>query len=381
MLRFLSAGESHGPELTAIVEGLPAGLPLDPAAINAELRRRQGGYGRGQRQAIESDEIEIRAGTWQGETIGSPLALRIVNRDAKLERLKELPRPRPGHGDLAGAVKYHGSIRGVLERASARETAIRVAVGAVAAQLLRHFAIETVAYVSHLGPLDFSSAEVLTDPAALRGRRDASQVYSLQPERDAEAVALIDEVKAAGDTVGGVIEARVSGVPIGLGSHAHWDRKLDGRLAAAVMSIQAIKGVEIGLGFAAAARRGSAVHDPIRFDPAQQAAAHLGFVRPSNNAGGLEAGISNGQPIVVRAAMKPISTLQRPLESIEMASRTAATASYERSDVCAVPAASVIVEQVVAWEIAVAFSEKIGGDSLREMRERYDHYLELARQR
>jgi chorismate synthase len=356
-------------------------MPIDVAAINTELRRRQGGYGRGARQSIESDEVQIVSGIWRGETIGSPICLRIANRDAKLERLKELPRPRPGHGDLAGAIKYHGSIRGILERASARETAIRTAVGALSVQLLEQFQISAFAYVVRIGPLDLTPADVPQSLDPWRTRRDHSIVYSCVPERDEEAKALIDDVKAAGDTLGGVIEARVAGVPIGLGSHAHWDRKLDARLAAAVMSIQAIKAVEIGLGVGVGARRGSEVHDPIRYDPETQSQAHLGFVRPTNHAGGIEAGISNGQPIIVRATKKPISTLQRPLESIDMESREPSQASYERSDVCAVPAASVILENVVAFEIAAALVEKLGGDSLAEMQQRYAAYLELARTR
>ncbi len=379
MLRLLTAGESHGPILTAIVDGIPAGLHVDVPQINAELRRRQGGYGRGARQTIESDEVQLVSGTWKGETIGSPVGLQIANKDYKLERLQELPRPRPGHGDLAGSLKYLGSIRGVLERASARETAIRVAAGALAAQLLEAFGITAVGYVVRIGRIEFPVASDL--PETMRQRRDQSAVYSLAPEQDAQAKQHIDEAKAAGDTLGGIVEVRVEGVPPGVGSHAQWDRKLDARLAAAVMSIQAIKGVEIGLGFAAAARRGSEVHDPIQYDPSQSSQPSLGYVRPTNNAGGIEAGISNGQPIIVRAAKKPISTLQQPLESIDMQTKQPSTASYERSDICAVPAASVIVQNVVAFEIAAAFVEKFGGDSLREMKQRFDGFLDLARQR
>ncbi len=379
MLRYLTAGESHGPALVAIIDGFPAGLKVDSAHIDGELRRRQGGYGRGARQTLEHDTVSIVAGVWQESTIGSPICLQIANQDHKLDRLKELPRPRPGHGDLSGAIKYLGSIRGVLERASARETAARVAAGALAQQLLALFGIRTVGYVIQLGPLELP--EKSASMKQLKQWRDQSQVYSLCPERDSEAIALIDQTKKAGDTLGGIIEVRVEGVPFGLGSHAQWDRKLDARLAAAVMSIQAIKGVEIGLGFAAAKRLGSQVHDPIRYDPAQKQTAAAGYTRPTNNAGGIEAGMSNGQPIVVRAAKKPISTLQKPLESIDMQTKQPESASYERSDICAVPAASVIVENVVAFEIAAAFCEKFGSDSVSEMRQHWDTFMELARQR
>lgn len=379
MLRYLTAGESHGPALVAIIDGFPAGLSVDSAWIDRELARRQGGFGRGARQTIERDVVAIVSGVWQGTTIGSPICLQLANQDNKLERLKELPRPRPGHGDLSGAMKYLGSIRGVLERASARETAVRVAAGALAQQLLMQFGIHTIGYVTQIGSLELPPNSADIDQ--LRQWRDQSQVYSLCPERDADAISLIAKTKSAGDTLGGIIEVRVEGVPFGLGSHAQWDRKLDGRLAAAVMSIQAIKGVEIGLGFAAAKRFGSQVHDPIRFDPSQKQTPAAGYVRPTNNAGGIEAGMSNGQPIIVRAAKKPISTLQKPLESIDMQTKQPDLASYERSDVCAVPAASVIVENVVAFEIAEALVDKFGGDSLTEMKRHWDSYLELVRTR
>jgi chorismate synthase len=379
MLRYLTAGESHGPALVAIIDGFPAGLKVDIASIDAELRRRQGGYGRGARQTIEHDQVSIVSGVWQGETTGSPICLQIANLDHKLDRLKELPRPRPGHGDLAGAVKYLGSIRGVLERASARETAARVAAGALTQQLLAEFGICAAGYVVQIGGLELPAFAGSCDQ--LKSRRDQSQVYSLCPERDGDAMALIDQTKQAGDTLGGIVEVRVDGLPIGLGSHAQWDRKLDARLAAAVMSIQAIKGVEIGLGFDAAKRLGSQVHDPIGFDPAQRETPSAGYTRPTNNAGGIEAGISNGQPIVVRAAMKPISTLQKPLASIDLKTKQPESASYERSDICAVPACSVIVENVVAIEVAAALIDKFGGDSLAEMQRHSNEYLALARQR
>ena len=379
MLKYWTAGESHGPALTAIVDGFPAGVPIDTAQIDWQLGRRQGGYGRGKRQEIEHDKIEITAGLWQGTTIGSPLCLQIKNLDHKLDRLSELPRPRPGHGDLSGSIKYLSSIRGILERASARETAARVAAGAVAQQLLLAFGIRSVGYVVELGgvriePIAESFEQMLQE-------RDRSEVYSLNSSRDDEIKRLIDAAKSDGDTLGGVVETRVDGLPFGLGSHAQWDRKLDGRLAQAVMSIQAIKGVEIGLGFEAARRRGSQVHDAIQFDPQQIERATLGYRRPTNNAGGIEAGMTNGQSLIVRAAKKPISTLVRPLESIDMDTKQPNLASYERSDVCAVPAASVIVESVVAFEIAAAMVEKFGGDSLEEMLARHALFNELARNR
>jgi chorismate synthase len=377
MLRYWTAGESHGKTLLALIDGFPAGVTIDPEPINVELRRRQGGYGRGGRQRIETDAVNILAGVWKGVTLGSPLALEVPNRDTKLERMEDLSRPRPGHGDLAGAMKYLGSIRGVLERASARETAVRVAAGAVARQLLAEFGITAFGYVVELGgepiePIDVPMQE-------LRRIRDESAVYGLDPDRDDAIKALIDAAGKDGDTLGGIVEVRVDGLPFGLGTHAQWDRKLDGRLAQAVMAVQAIKGVEIGLGFEAARRRGSQVHDPIQYDESQRHSPNLGFVRPTNNAGGLEAGMTNGQPLVIRAAKKPISTLARPLESINLDTKESEAASYERSDVCAVPAASVIIENVVAFEVACALVDKFGGDSLTEMQARYELYLDMAR--
>lgn len=379
MLRLLTAGESHGKLMLAVLDGFPAGLKIDPAPVDRELERRQGGYGRGGRQKLETDKVEILTGVWQGVTLGSPLTLAVVNRDAKLERMKEVERPRPGHGDLTGAIKYLGSIRGVLERASARETAVRVAAGALAKQLLAEFGIGVFGYVVSLEqiaalPREGSLAELLA-------LRDASPMYTLNPEADAAIVARVDQATEQGDTLGGVVEARVFDLPFGLGSHAQWDRKLDGLLAQAVMSVQAIKGVEIGLGFEAARRPGSQVHDEIAYAVEQTESPALGYVRKTNNAGGLEAGMTNGQPLVVRAAMKPISTLRRPLASINLATKEPESAAYERSDVCALAACSVIVENVVAFTVAQAFVEKFGGDSLTEMRARYETFLELARKR
>jgi chorismate synthase len=376
MLRYWTAGESHGKALLALVDGFPAGVSIETDSIDFELRRRQGGYGRGGRQRIETDKVEIKSGLWQGRSLGSPIALEVVNKDAKLERLGDLDRPRPGHGDLTGAIKYLGSIRGVLERASARETAARVAAGALAKQLLREFGITAFGYTAELG-----GVRIEPNPGTLadwRAWRDSSELYTLDPGRDPELKALIDECGKDGDTLGGVLEVRVEGVPFGLGTHAQWDRKLDGRLAQAVMAVQAIKGVEIGLGFEAARRRGSQVHDPIQYDEDERGSPTLGYRRPTNNAGGLEAGMTNGQPLVIRAAKKPISTLRKPLESINLASKEVEAAAYERSDVCAVPAAGVILENVVAFEVAAALVEKFGGDSLAEMQARWKLFHEMA---
>ncbi len=379
MLRYWTAGESHGKTLLALVDGFPAGVTIDTNAIDAELKRRQGGYGRGGRQRIETDRVDVRTGIWKGKSLGSPIALEVVNRDYKLEQLDDLPRPRPGHGDLTGAVKYLGSIRGVLERASARETAVRVAAGALAKQLLAVFDISVFGYVTELGGEKIEAGDGTLEE--LRAIRDKSEIYGLNLERDAPIKELIDRAGKDGDTLGGIIEVRVDGVPFGLGTHAQWDTKLDGRLAQAVMAVQAIKGVEIGLGFEAARRPGSQVHDPIQYDESLRDTPMLGYVRPTNNAGGIEAGMTNGQPIIIRAAMKPISTLAKPLASINLETKEPEEASYERSDVCAVSAASVIIESVVAFEIARAFVDKFGGDSLQEIEARYKLFSEMAEKR
>ena len=373
MLRYSTAGESHGKALVALVEGFPAGVEVDTALIDGELRRRQGGYGRGGRQRIETDQVDILSGLWHGRTLGSPIALVVVNKDYKLERMEDLQRPRPGHGDLSGAIKYLAPIRAILERASARETAARVAAGALAKQLLSPFGITAFGYVVEVG-----KRWIEPRPGTLvqqRAWRDTSEIYSLNPDQDGPVKATIDQCQHEGDTLGGVIEVRVEGVPFGLGTHAQWDERLDGRIAQAVM---AIKGVEIGLGFEAARRRGSEVHDPIGYDPAQATTPTLGFTRPTNHAGGLEAGMTNAQPIVVRAAMKPISTLARPLESVNLQTKQPESASYERSDVCAVSAASVILENVVAFEVARAMVDKFGGDSLAEIQARWTLFQEMA---
>ncbi len=379
MLRYWTAGESHGKAMVALVDGFPAGVEIETESIDRELRRRQGGYGRGGRQRIETDRVEILSGMWRNTTLGSPIALEVVNKDYKLERLDDLPRPRPGHGDLTGAIKFLGSIRAVLERASARETTVRVAAGALAKQLLKPFGITALGYVVELGGISLTPKGGTLEEQ--RKLRDASEIYSLNPEQDDEIKALIDAKGKEGDTLGGIVEVRVEGLPFGLGTHAQWDRKLDGRLAQAVMAVQAIKGVEIGLGFEAARRPGSQVHDPIQYDASQRDSANLGYVRPTNNAGGLEAGMTNGQPLVVRAAKKPISTLRKPLGSINLDTKQTEAASYERSDVCAVPAASVIVENVVAFEVAAALVDKFGGDSLIEMQGRWKLFMDMARKR
>lgn len=379
MLRYWTAGESHGKTLLAIVDGFPAGVTLETDPIDVELRRRQGGYGRGGRQRIETDRVEILTGIWKQTTLGSPIALQVVNRDYKLERLDDLQRPRPGHGDLTGAIKYLGSIRGILERASARETAVRVAAGALAKQLLAAFDIHALGYVVELGGRQVTSQQGTLDE--LRVLRDSSEIYSLNPDQDDEFKQFIDDTGKQGDTLGGIVEVRVDGLPFGLGTHSQWDRKLDGLIARAVMAVQAIKGVEIGLGFEAARRPGSQVHDPIEYRSEQVDGKTLGYARPTNNAGGLEAGMTNGQPLIVRAAKKPISTLRKPLASINLESKQTEVADYERSDVCALSAASVIVENVVAFEIAVALVDKFGGDSLQEMKARWDLFHEMARER
>jgi chorismate synthase len=359
MLRFLTAGESHGPCLTAIIEGLPAGLPLSTAGIDRQLQRRQGGYGRGSRQQIERDEVEILSGVAHELTIGSPLALRIRNRDWENWRDREVPPwtiPRPGHADLAGGTKYGlEDLRWVAERASARETAARVAVGAVAAQLLAEFGITVGSYVAEIGG---AVADVPGLPAEeLWARAERSDVHCPDEESASRMRAYIDQARQSGDSLGGVIVVGATGLPVGLGSHVHWDRRLDGQLAAAVMSIPAIKGVEIGPAFDNARRSGTEVHDPIYPEG-----------RPTNRAGGLEGGITNGQPLLIRAAMKPIPTTLSPLPSVDLATGEPTTTQYTRSDVCAVPAAAVVAEAMVAWVLAQALVEKTGGDSLPEMR-------------
>lgn len=368
-MRYLTAGESHGPQLTAILEGVPAGLELTGDDINPWLARRQGGYGRGRRMVIERDEVRFLSGVRAGRTTGAPITLTIENRDWRNwseimapepggePRKKALTAARPGHADLAGGIKYrHRDLRDVLERASARETAARVAVGAVALKLLSEVGVRGVSHVVALGGIE---SEVPFDWGKL-GAIEASPLRCLDAAAQARMIALIDEAKAGGDTLGGVLEVRFAGLPVGLGSHVQWDRKLDGRVAQAVMSVQAIKGVEVGLGFAAAAKPGSAVHDAVFLRGGS-------YARDTNGAGGLEGGMTNGEDLVVRAAMKPIATLMKPLPTVDVATREPADAARERSDTTAVPAAGVILECVVGWTLADALLEKFGGDSVEEL--------------
>jgi chorismate synthase len=382
-LHYQTAGESHGPALVAIVDGLPADLRVDAALVNRELARRQGGYGRGARQRIETDAVEFLGGLRQGSTIGSPVALRIANKDNRIddpERTPPVTRPRPGHADLAGSLKYlTPDCRGTLERASARETAARVAAGAVARSVLDAFGIRVFGFVR--GACDAWS-DIAIDAARLEelvAARDASEVYCPDPAVDARLVELIHRAKTEKDTVGGWCEVHVFGCPPGLGSCMNWEDRLDARLAFAVMGIQAFKAVEIGLGRECGARFGSAVHDPIVFDPAWKGSSSLGYERPTNNAGGLEGGMTNGMPVVVRGTMKPISTLLRGMPSVEFGTHEPVQSAYERSDVSAVAAASVVMENAVAFEIARAFLGKFAGDSMREVRASHDSYLAAAR--
>lgn len=378
-----TAGESHGPMGLAVVTGLPADLRIDAAFVNAELRRRQGGYGRGGRQQIETDEAEFVTGVRLGRTIGSPLTIVVRNRDSRIDDPKRTPpvtRPRPGHADLAGSIKWLTTdCRNTLERASARETAARTAAGAVARILLREVGVEVFGFVRSI--LD-GRTDVAVTPEnwrSLRAARDSSETYCPDADATKRQVEIIRRAKIDKDTVGGLCETHVFGCPPGLGSCMDWREKLDARLAYAVMGIQAFKSVEIGLGRDAALRPGSMVHDPIRFDPTRIGEAGLGFTRDSNNAGGTEGGMSNGQPIVVRGAMKPISTLLRGLPSVDLETKRAEASQYERSDICAVPAASVVMENVVGFEIARALLDKFPGDTMRELRGAWSQYLEAAR--
>lgn len=388
MLRFLTGGESHGPALVVIVEGVPAGLALEVGAIDHQLWRRQQGYGRGQRMKIERDEVEVLSGVRLGETLGGPITLLIRNRDWKnwqrtmsveatppveasgADRLP-LTRPRPGHADLAGGLKYdREDLRDILERASARETAARVAAGSLARQLLAAVGVDILSHVTRIGDVSLPEPHTVS-LATIRRIADDAPLRCAVQEVEARMVAAIDTARAAGDTLGGAFEVVAVGVPVGLGSHVQWDRKLDGRLAQAVMSIPAVKAVGIGLGEAAGERPGSAVHDEIVRDDAtdEDGAAWLApLVRPTNRAGGLEGGITNGEPLCVTGVMKPIATLMKPLRSVDLASLQESPAAIERSDVCAVPAAAVIAESMVALVLADALLEKTGGDSLREVR-------------
>lgn len=382
-LDYTTAGESHGPALVVTITGLPNGLPIDLTLVNVELARRQGGYGRGGRMNIEEDKAEVLTGVRRGRAIGSPLTLLIKNKDSRLDDLAKTPpvfRPRPGHADLAGSIKWLTTdCRETLERASARETTSRVAAGAVARCLLREFGIEAFGFTRSVLGSETAAAVTEGNWRGLRVVRDASETYCPDAAASEEQKAMIRQAKIDKDTLGGLVETHVFGCPPGLGSCMDWRDKLDARLAYAVMGIQAIKGVEIGLGKDVTRRPGSGVHDPIRYDASKRESACLGFVRDTNNAGGTEGGMTNGQPIVVRAAMKPISTLLQGLPSIDLNTKQPEMSQYERSDVCAVPAASVVVENVVAFEVARVLSEKFSGDTLVEMRAAYEKYLEMAR--
>jgi chorismate synthase len=386
MLRFTTAGESHGPALVSILEGMVAGLPLVVADVDVELARRQQGYGRGRRMKIEQDHAEFLSGVRGGQTLGSPIAMLIQNRDWKNwqeimdpapregdpERKRAVTRPRPGHVDLSGMLKYdRDDARDVLERASARETTARVAAGAICKRLLREFGISVASHIVHLGGVDAKRPDKM--PADLNSAADRSQLRTLDPDAEREMIARIDAAKAEGNTLGGIAEVICDGVPVGLGSHVSWDRKLDGRLAAAIMSIPAVKAVEIGLGVDCARRKGSEVHDEIDPDEKNERAGRVR--RRTNRAGGLEGGITNGEQIIVRASMKPISTLMRPLGTVEMKTREPAQAVAERSDVTAVPAMGVIAESMTAFIVAQALLEKFGGDSLGETRRSFESYL------
>ncbi len=381
-MRWLTAGESHGRGLLSILEGFPSGIPVSATGIDAELARRQAGFGRGGRMKIEKDRVQILAGIRHGFTLGSPIGLLIPNRDWDnwQEEMSPEPggvskrvvtRPRPGHADLAGAMKYaRRDLRDILERSSARETAAKVALGACAKALLLLFGIEVQGMVRQIGEVRLATGESPDDWAA---RAEESPVRCPDLDASSRMTADIETARTKGDTLGGVFEIRVLGCPPGLGSHVQADRRLDGRLAAALMSIPAIKGVEIGLGFAAAAAPGSLVHDPIGYDPQR------GFFRPSNRAGGVEGGITNGEELVLRAAMKPIPTLMHPLPSVDLQSKEPDRAAVERSDVCAVPAASVVGEAAVALEVAAAFLDKFGGDSREEIEANYAAYRRSVR--
>ncbi|MES5867522.1 chorismate synthase [Bacillus cereus group sp. RP32] len=388
-MRYITAGESHGPQLTTIIEGVPAGLPLVADDINEELARRQKGHGRGRRMQIETDQVQIVSGVRHGETLGSPIALVVENRDfahwtkimgaeplteqEEKEMKRKVTKPRPGHADLNGAIKYgHRDMRNVLERSSARETTVRVAAGAVAKKVLAELGITVAGHVIEIGGVEaqeitYSSIE------ELKSITEASPVRCLDEEAGNQMMKAIDDAKANGDSIGGIVEVIVEGMPIGVGSYVHYDRKLDAKLAAAIMSINAFKGVEIGIGFEAAHRPGSEVHDEILWNEEH------GYTRRTNNAGGLEGGMTTGMPIVVRGVMKPIPTLYKPLQSIDIDTKEPFTASIERSDSCAVPAASVVAEAVVAWELATALIEQFGLDRMDLIRENIEKHNEYAR--
>ncbi|HFF3187250.1 chorismate synthase [Bacillus thuringiensis] len=388
-MRYITAGESHGPQLTTIIEGVPAGLPLVADDINEELARRQKGYGRGRRMQIEVDQVQIVSGVRHGETLGSPIALVVENRDfahwikimgaepltekEEKEMKRKVTKPRPGHADLNGAIKYgHRDMRNVLERSSARETTVRVAAGAVAKKVLAELGITVAGHVIEIGGVQ-AKETTYRSIEELKSITEASPVRCLDEEAGNQMIKAIDDAKSNGDSIGGIVEVIVEGMPIGVGSYVHYDRKLDAKLAAAIMSINAFKGVEIGIGFEAAHRPGSEVHDEILWDEEH------GYTRRTNNAGGLEGGMTTGMPIVVRGVMKPIPTLYKPLQSVDIDTKEPFTASIERSDSCAVPAASVVAEAVVAWELATALIEQFGLDRMDLIRENIEKHNEYAR--
>lgn len=386
-MRYLTAGESHGPQLTTILEGVPAGLELTEEMINTELQRRQKGYGRGRRMQIEKDQIQITSGVRHGVTIGAPIALIVQNNDFKHWRKimgaapispeeqeevkRKITRPRPGHADLNGAIKYgHRDMRNILERSSARETTVRVAAAAVAKRILAEVGVKVGGHVLEIGgikaqKLHYSTLEELQE------KTEASPVRCLDEEAGEKMMQAIDDAKKQGDSIGGIVEVIVEGMPIGVGSHVQYDKKLEAKLAAAIMSINAFKGVEVGIGFEAAHRPGSQVHDEIQWTEEE------GYTRRTNNAGGFEGGMTTGMPIVIRGVMKPIPTLYKPLESVDIDTKEPFKASIERSDSCAVPAASVVAEAVIAWELAVAILDQFGHDrmdSLKDSVERHRKY-------
>lgn len=395
-LRFLTAGESHGKGLMGILEGIPSGLSLSSEDIDKELKRRQAGYGRGGRMKIESDHAEIISGVRWGKTIGSPVSLIIENRDWKnwqegmssdekyAGAIPPVTRPRPGHADLAGALKYsHKDIRNILERSSARETAMRVAIGAIAKKFLSEFGINIGSYVIQIGNIKWQKAIGNRQETELRktfNKAESSPVRCPDEETSNKMMELIDTAVKNGDTLGGVFEVFVTGLPVGLGSHIQWDKRLDGRLAQALMGIQAIKGVEIGTGFEIAERFGSEVMDEIFYEKAEgKEQEAIGFYRETNHAGGIEGGMTNGMPIVIKAAMKPIPTLRKPLRSVDIITKEPFEAAYERSDTCAVPAAAVIGEAMTAIVIADALLEKFGGDSFEETKRNFKAYMEYLK--
>ena len=383
-LRLLTSGESHGKVVLAVIEGFPAGVEMDAEKINLDLRRRQAGYGRGQRMKIEKDQVEFLSGVRKGESIGAPITLAVWNKDSRLETTREVDKPRPGHSDLAGYLKYNTGIRNVLERASARETVARVAAGSLAQLLLREFGLEIFGHVIRIGPAAIpDELDVTYDMMRAADLPDGGgEVRCVHEPTAQQMVAAIEQAKKDRDTLGGTIEIIVTGLPVGLGSHVQWDRKLDGRIAQAVMSIQAMKAVEIGLGTRAAALPGSQVHDPIHWDAEMnRQPGSGGYWRGQNGSGGTEGGMSTGAPLVVRATMKPISTLMDPLPSVNIHTKEPDVAAIERSDVCSVPAASVVVENVIAFVVADAFLEKFGGDSLAEIRRNYEAYLNYLKSR